>query len=824
MTWNEIRDKALQLVAGRPEYEKLLADELEEIEKQGLNQYWTEIIEKKETWDTNPFGLVLPFLFKLTPVDPVETKIPHKWDYQTDFPDIDTDYLPAAKKIIRDYATKQYKYVCSVGNWNTYGPKSALQDAVRAMGDDLKTIMAITTKLPDEFDELSWEDHLKFFEDQNSADQKVRGEARQEIAKYQEFYNYQRDNPRTVDIAYKLVGKIKSQGTHAGGLIIADRPVEDCVPLSYMGKKTARNWTSQWTEGKNTQLSKFGLVKFDILGVKTLYYIWQAGNLLRKTDKIEIDWEDMDPTTDPPRAGWLIYPDGRKEAISFNDKKSLDMCNDLRTESVFQIETDIQKGIIKDGKVKTYNDLVIYNALGRPGPMDAIPDYIKNRDDEQQLWKKGLDERIVKILGDTYGVISYQEQLASMWRELAGFSAPEAEAARKIIAKKWVDKLPKVEKQWKEGAQKTLGEQAASDWWTRMETFGRYAFNRSHALAYSIITYRCLYLKAHFPAQWWAAVMTECHSEKLRGYMSAARRDGVQFGTLDVNNLTHGFTVDQGCVIPGLKTIKKVGDKASAHFCSIQGPFRDIDEMVQKTGKHKNTYERLIKLGAFDKLCPNRKGLWTWYQYAYASGEDSSAVRKEYNALFAMPQEQVEAERQRQIDAFRREFPKRKVPYKLLNWKPKPKELTKDDIIPLVTDYTPAERILLEKDLLGYYWSSPLDIYDTMGGKTVENAKIEAEGAIIEGVIEGISQKSMKKGGVFYIIHLNDGVQSADVVVWADVFMSTDPKALDVGAGIRLCVDYNEERKGFKISSGSTIIALTKRGKEKEVEKEVALW
>lgn len=482
MNWDELKQKAQDLLIARglvSEYSERLDKELYEIEKQGANSYWCELVDKDEKFDTNPNGLVLPWLLDLTQIDPVVSGIKHIEVYQTDFPDVDLDFLPLARNTIKEYATSKYVHVCSVGNWVTYKPKSALQDVSRAYGgSNTKAVIELTSNLPDEFDDLSLEDHQKLCKDVDNPDPKIVQAAAQEISRYQPFYDFAIANQKIVSMAYRLVGKIRAQGTHAGGIIIADRPIEEIVPMSYMGKEGEKQWTSQWTEGKKTQLSKFGLVKFDILGVKTIYYIWQAGNLIKKNYDIDIDWSKMDPTSDPPLAGALNMPDGSVESILFNDPESLKCCNELKTDSVFQIETPIQKKIIQNGVVKTFWDLIVYNAMGRPGPMDSIPNYIEQRDDPNQSWRDGEDPKIIDVLEDTSGILCYQEQLSAIWMLLAKFTVPEAEAARKIISKKWVEKLPQVEKQWVDGATKNIGKDKADHWWKLMSTFGRYAFNK----------------------------------------------------------------------------------------------------------------------------------------------------------------------------------------------------------------------------------------------------------------------------------------------------------------------------------------------------------
>ena len=531
MNWDEVKQKATGLLEERKlgkEYHERLKAELYEIEKQGANSNWCDLINAGITWDVNPKGLVLPWILALTPIDPIASKIKHNWIYQTDFPDVDLDFLPLARDTIKEFAAVQYTYVCSVGNWITYKPKSALQDVTRAFGGNVKTIVELTTALPEEFDDLTLEDHQKFRDDLHNPDPKIQQEAHQEIARYKSFYDFEIANKRIVDMAYRLVGKIRAQGTHAGGIIIADRPIENIVPMSYLNG----NWTSQWTEGRKTQLSKFGLVKFDILGVKTIYYVWQAGNLIKKIHGVDIDWNSMDPVSDPPCAGEQIMPDGTHVPILFNDPEALQRCNELKTDSVFQIETPIQKRIIQDGKVKTFWDLIVYNAMGRPGPIDEIPKYIENRDDERQSWKEGEDERIIDILNDTFGIICYQEQLQQTWMRLARFTVPEAETARKIISKKWLEKLPQVEKQWMEGATKIIGKEAAEQWWSKMVSFGRYAFNKCIAegtLAEDVISHQIIPIERLFKG-----FRLLSYDPKAKSYQPDEVADLIKCGEQDV--------------------------------------------------------------------------------------------------------------------------------------------------------------------------------------------------------------------------------------------------------------------------------------------------
>jgi DNA polymerase III alpha subunit len=446
--------------------------------------------------------------------------------------------------------------------------------------------------------------------------------------------------------------------------------------------------------------------------------------------------------------------------------------------------------------------------------MDMIPEYIKRRDDKSLAWKKGVDDRITNLLSETYNVIVYQEQLQAMWIRLAGFTVPEAEAHRKVISKKWKDKLPLVEKQWKTGAAKTIGQDEADKWWGLMVEFGRYAFNRAHSVAYSLITYWCLYLKAHYPAEWWAAAMAGCHKDKLKSYMGAAKLEGVVFGGLDVNKLTYAFAVIDDKVVIGLQAVKGVGEKASGELCSLKGPFTNVDEMVGQLGKKKGIFERLIKLGAFDKLHPSRKGLWMWYQYKYCSGPEFTELRKEIDSKIMPPESDLEKIRAEKIEEFSRLYPKRKkIPKTLLEWKPKIGHRSpvpsRDQVIDLYDDYTLKEKLGIEKDILGYYWTSPRGMFRIQSGTTLEDAKVKKTNCRIEVVIEDVVRKISKNKNPFYILSVTDGIQEADITIWEST-VNSHKNLFHPGQGIIMNVDYSPDRNNFKISKDNSVRILQK--------------
>ena len=817
--WTELKELALNECAKyTPEHRTRLDFEIKEIEKQGAGDYWTRTNNAGVVYNSNKNGLVIGFLIGITTVDPIAAKIPHIVEYRSDFPDVDVDLLPGARENIEKFAAERYgaDKVCAVGLWQTYKPKSALQDAARALNkgaEKLAEVMKLTKELPEEFDKLMDEDNAERTNEQA---------LKAGIDEYPTFKAFYQDNKELVDMAFRMIHLVKTQGRHAGGLIIANVPIGDHIPLTLCSKRL----TSAWTEGHSSQLSKFGFVKFDMLGVRTLLYIRSCLDHIKANKNIVIDWSDIDPTQD--RAGWMIDAnDGSRSPILFSDGPALEMANQLRTETVFQFETEFAKSILANG-VKSFNDLVVYTSLGRPGPLPMIETYIKRRDGKE-AWEKGENPIIVEKLKSTYGVIVFQEQLASIWQSIGGFTVPESEAARKAVAKKVIEEFKPFEKKWLEGAKSVLGEAKAKEWWERMATFGRYAFNKAHPTAYMVVAHRCLWLKAHFPSEWWAAVMSDCDNDRLAKYMGYARTDGVQFSSFNVDNLSKKFTIVNGMVTPGIASIKGIGDTAD-HIVAAKLSYTDIDDFVEKNGKSKTICEALIKLGAFDSKHSNRKALWTWYQYNYGSDDDSKSTKKHIKCAFGWPKDEIMKERERQLAEYFVQYPNRKtIPPKLKNWLPKTPfkrseykipgtiteemylqakniVLTRDQVMALVKeDYTIKEILAFEKEYLGYHFNSPMKMFKHTGENTIEKAK---KSGILEVVIEKATKR--KKQTEFAEIVATDGLETVRVMVWSDELIANGDDILVEGIGVRMRVNWNKDFKSFNLKRGSIIMPLEK--------------
>lgn len=814
-SWQElqsyVKNKAKKLGNN---YIKSLNDEIKEIDKQGANQYWVDLYNSNKKFQNNKNGLVIGYLLNLTFIDPIKENINHIITYQPDFPDVDIDVQPHAREPIKKYIAQKYgqEYVCEVGLWQTYKLKLAVKDCARALGnqseafksdaDFTRHIFKIMEALPDEIDNLSIEDAQK---------------------EYKEFAELANKYPEVVKAASGLIGRIKAQGRHAAGIIISNVPIYNYIPMS----KLKGHWVSEWTEGFNPQLSKFGFVKFDLLGLRTLQDIFEATDNIKKTKNIEIDWSFIHPKHHI--LGLLKEPEKKPKPIFDYDKKSLDLVNSLKVESIFQFETDFAMSVIDKIGVESFNDLIACTSLGRPGPMEEIPTYIENRADKKKEWKKSLPPKMAEILEPSHCVIMTQEQLQSIWTEMCGLTVPEAEAARKAVAKKKADVLLSLGPRIVKGLSQHMSEKEAEEWWSKMTTFGRYAFNASHSLAYMCLSFRCLYLKAHYPTEWWASVLAHAAPWRKVKYMGTARAEGVKFDDIDINSLSGNFTVigknDDVRIVPGLTAIKKMGTKVPDHIVKNM-PYNSLDDFMEKnkavnekTGKEQYVVtrlhmERLIKLGAFDKLHPNRRATWYYYVYKYTKNVKETLHRDIKNVLsykFDMSEEEILKKRHQMIIDWRNSNPRNKnktsPPKKILNWKPKARKYTKEEVESLaLRDYDYEDRLTIENKFLGFYWHNPMELYNTKGNN-IEAAK---ETGILECIIETHEIAKTKRGTDYHKLIVTDGVDRARLTIWENEAQANSD-LIQPQSGIRVEVDYSEDWKSFTCKRNRIIVSLIRK-------------
>lgn len=411
------------------EYHERLQFELTEIEKQGAGRYWLDLVNNNKRFDKNPKYLLLPWLLGLTigpaDVDPIKARptpvlntvkaskvsaylekysqIPLDFIKDHDMPDIDIDCLPSARDPIKLHAMATYGQgfddgygpVCSVGTWQTYKFKSGIIDACDALGTvDKKVAQLLTANLPEEVDDLKEYGEAvckgKFNGDDcgqrhalsrcprcgsPDTDGRTLGQL---LDEYEELREFEAQHKDIIAYAVRLVGRIRNMGMHAGALIISNNTLYGNVPLAKSSKKGY--WVSMWSEGRNTQLSKLGYVKFDLLGLKTLQYIFECCELIYSNRNIKFGsettghlamdgWDDIDPELGT--AGHFFDNNGEKHFVYLNDPDAIEYANDIKVDAIFQFDTDLAKSILANG-VKSFNDLLLYNAMGHPGPMQCV--------------------------------------------------------------------------------------------------------------------------------------------------------------------------------------------------------------------------------------------------------------------------------------------------------------------------------------------------------------------------------------------------------------------------------------------------------------------
>lgn len=865
-TWTEIKQKAINnLSQYGKEYCDRLYVEIKEFEKQGLCNQFVNKFNDGFKYNTNKSGLVLPWSVGMTDVDPLTSK--HEWIRQTDIPDVDVDCLPYARRHIKKYIADKYgkNKVCSVGAWQTYKFKAAIGDVVRALGADkfssfthngvICSIQQVVHKLPDDVDGLKDGGYAECTDckekhkdcvcpkcGSKNTDGLTIGmilEGEDAEGYYSELRAYAATYPLVIEYTCKIMGKIKALSRHAGGMIISNVDLMGIIPL---GKTSSQDdeddeWTSMWTEGRNTQLSKFGFVKWDILGLNTLGYIDKCCRMIEKVRGCKFDvipWNRNDPRNNT--LGKFIDEHGVECDVLMDDKAVFRLFNEARTETIFQFETGLQKGLLKKYGVKTFYDLQVLSAMGHPGPILCIPDYIDRRDDPFNTWTASEHPEIVEILKATKGIIVYQEDLQAIWQKFGGFSGPESEAARKAVAKKWTHKLKPIKDQWLRGATKTLGAESAEAWWQKMVTFGRYAFNKSHSCAYIVEAYWCAWLRVHFKEEWWASVLSQSASEKIERYIRIAKTDGVSFGEMNINNLQETFAVDKDTmkIIPGFKGIKGIGDKLVEKYC-VPGKFNTVDEFVDLHGKNKGVMRKLIHLGAFKVHDENIKLMWLWYIYRHASPSDEIETAADIvlndTVVFKTTPEMtvrnwrvgvkaslllmqghtgntIKNERDRQISEYKRLYPKRnKIPTKIINYSPTPND-SFDEFKKLYADqrYKIDELIDLEKELLGYRVHSLISKFQFDSKNSIKNAMRVTgnrhDKFLIDMVVEKKEAKTASTGTNYHLITIDDGNTSALLTVFngADEFK--------LYHGYRISVSYNDEFDRFSMKYGSKPIPL----------------
>ena len=628
-------------------------------------------------------------------------------------PDIDIDFCYERRQEVIDYVTRKYgsDHVVQIVTFGTMSARMVIRDVGRVLDLPYAYVDSVAKAIPMELGITI------------AKAMKMNPELRT-------MYETDDSAKKLIDMAMRLEGLPRHTSVHAAGVVISPKPVDEFVPLS---RASDGNITTQYTM---VTLEELGLLKIDFLGLRTLTVIQNA-----------------------------IHGAFDVHDIDYNDKEVFDMISSGHTEGVFQLESAGMKNFMKELKPHSMEDIIAGISLYRPGPMDFIPKYIegKNNQDNIQYDCKELEP----ILAPTYGCIVYQEQVMQIVRDLAGYSYGRSDQVRRAMSKKKADVMEKEKNYFIYGNEEIgvegcikrgIPEEVAIKIFDDMTDFAKYAFNKSHAAAYAVVSYQTAYLKCHYPVDFMAALMTSFmeHTGKITEYIMNCRKMGIEILPPDINEGEYRFTPYEGNIRYGLAAIKGVGRPVIDEIVAereLGGRYRSLKDFCMRlSGKsvNKRTVESFIKSGALDSLPGTRKQK----MYSYISIMDGVNQEKKGTLSgqmslfdFASPEEQKELEVK----------------------------------MPDVGEYEKEEILGLEKEVLGVYISGhPLEEYvatleknitrttadfEVVDGETEPKVK-DQERAVIGGMITGRTVKATRTNNMMAFLTVEDLYGTVEVIVF----------------------------------------------------------
>jgi len=661
-------------------------------------------------------GSLVAYALRITDLDPlVYTLLFERFlnPERVSLPDIDMDFCMDRRGEVLNYVVEKYgsDHVAQIITFGTLGAKAAIRDVGRVMEMPYADADKVAKLVPNQLNitleqALETEPRLRELVE---TDPKVR---------------------ELMTIARSLEGLARHASTHAAGVVISEEPLTDHVPL-YKGAND--EIVTQYSMG---DVEKIGLVKFDFLGLKTLTMIRRAETLIHESHPGQ-----------PPLS---------VELLPFDDAKTFALLSSGKTTGIFQLESSGMRDLLSGFKPDRFEDIIAIIALYRPGPMDLIPDFIKRKQGKVPIVYE-LPE-LEPILKDTYGVIVYQEQVMAIANTVAGFSLGQADILRRAMGKKKPEEMEKLRVKFLEGArQNKIAEKKAEKLYELIQKFAGYGFNKSHAAAYAVVCYHTGYLKAHYPTEFMAALMTTDmgNQDKIVGYFTECRDLGIKVLGPDVNESQKNFAVVDGAIRFGLAAIKNVGEGAVDSVLAIRadsGRFTSFFDFCRRVDLHKvnkRMLEGLIKAGAFDSLGAKRSQLMAMLDHGI---EDGAAAQQE---------------RERgQTSIFGEELNGDGSAHGHI-----------EPALPNVPEWDQAQRLKYERELTGFYITAhPLARYEATihalaTATTVGIAELsDGKEVRLCGIIATVKSMLTKKGDRMAYMTLEDLQGTVEVIVFPDLF------------------------------------------------------
>ena len=668
-------------------------------------------------------GSIVSYCLEITTIDPIRYQLMFERflnPERVSMPDIDVDFCYERRQEVIDYVTRKYGKDCvaQIVTFGTLAARGVIRDVGRVMDLPYAYVDSISKMIPQELG-ITIDKALKMNPD------------------LKKLYDTDETVTNLIDMAKRLEGLPRHCSMHAAGVVICQKPVDEYVPLSRAADGTI---TTQFIM---TTLEELGLLKMDFLGLRTLTVIQNAVLLARRKQ-----------------------PELNINQIDYNDQKVLDYIGTGKTDGVFQLESAGMKGFMKELKPHNLEDVIAGISLYRPGPMDFIPQYIRGKNDSSSITYDC--PQLEPILAPTYGCIVYQEQVMQIVRDLAGYSLGRSDLLRRAMSKKKAAVMEKERKIFIYGDEETgvpgcikngIDEQTANKIYDEMIDFAKYAFNKSHAAAYAVVSYQTAWLKYYFPVEYMAALMTSVidNPSKVSEYIYACRQMNIKILPPDINKGEANFSVDGGDIRYGLAAIKSIGRpviKAIVEDREELGLFQNLEDFITRLSAknilNKRTIENLIKAGALDTLGGTRKQ----FMSIYVQIVDHVTQEKKNSMVGQMTLFDLVSEDQKE------EFQIR---------------------MPDVGEYSKETLLAFEKEVLGIYVSGhPLEAYEEKWKKSISATTADFQldeetghtkvhdGAkeIIGGMITEKTIKHTKTNQMMAFITVEDLLGTVEVVVF----------------------------------------------------------
>ena len=668
-------------------------------------------------------GSIVSYCLGITTIDPIHYQLLFERflnPERVSMPDIDVDFCYERRQEVIDYVTRKYGKDCvaQIVTFGTLAARGVIRDVGRVMDLPYAYVDSIAKMIPQE---------LGITIDK----------ALQMNPELRKLYESDETVTHLIDMAKRLEGLPRHCSMHAAGVVICQKPVEEYVPLSRAADGTI---TTQFIM---TTLEELGLLKMDFLGLRTLTVIQNAVQLARKKQ-----------------------PDLQIDKIDYNDKAVLDYIGTGKTEGIFQLESGGMKNFMKELQPHSLEDVIAGISLYRPGPMDFIPQYIRGKNDRSSITYDC--PQLEPILAPTYGCIVYQEQVMQIVRDLAGYTLGRSDLLRRAMSKKKAAVMEKERKTFVYGDEETgvpgcikngIDEQTANKIYDEMIDFAKYAFNKSHAAAYAVVSYQTAWLKYYYPVEYMAALMTSVidNPTKVAEYIYVCRQMGIRILPPDINKGEADFSVDGGDIRYGLAAIKSIGRpviRAIVNDRKELGEFRNLEDFITRISSrelmNKRLVENLIKAGALDVLGGTRKQFMSIYiQIVDHMQQEKKNSMVGQMSLFDMVSEEQKEEFQIRM--------------------------------PDVGEYTKENLLGFEKEVLGVYVSGhPLEPYEEEWRKVISSTTADfqvdpevgytkvRDGAreIIGGIIAEKTVKHTKTNQMMAFLTVEDLFGTVEVVVF----------------------------------------------------------